>query len=95
VGSDHLLVCVINCCHSWCLCDSHVSCCQVVILASFKLAHVTMTHSDMSDSCLLQSFSSNPTSIMLYLYHEMDVNYLVVDKVISIKNCFITIACLV
>jgi hypothetical protein len=43
----------------------------------------------------LQSFSSNPTNIMLYLYHEMDVNYLVVDKVISIKNCFITIACLV
>jgi hypothetical protein len=32
---------------------------------------------------------------MLNLYHEMDVDYLVVDEVINIKSCLITITCLV
>jgi hypothetical protein len=32
---------------------------------------------------------------MLYLYHEIDVDYLVVKEMINIKNCLITIACLV
>jgi hypothetical protein len=39
----------------------------------------------MSDTCPLQSFSSNSTFIMLYLIHEMDINYLVVDEMINIK----------
>jgi hypothetical protein len=43
----------------------------------------------------LQSFSSNSTFIMLYLIHEMDVDYLVVDKMINISKKFITLACLV
>jgi hypothetical protein len=51
--------------------------------------------SDMSATYLLQSFSSNSTFIMLYLIHQMDIDYLVVDKLINIKNCLVTIACLV
>jgi hypothetical protein len=54
-------------------------------LATFKLARVLVTLSDMSDSYLLQSFNSNSTFIMLYRYHEMDVDYLVADKMININ----------
>jgi hypothetical protein len=28
----HSLISVVNCCHSWCLCDPCVSCCQVITL---------------------------------------------------------------
>jgi hypothetical protein len=41
--------------------------------------------SDMGNTCLLQSFSSNSTFIMLYLIHGMDIDYLVVDEMINIK----------
>jgi hypothetical protein len=51
----------------------------------FILARVAATLSDMSDSCLLQLFSSNSTFIMLCLYHEMDVDHLVVDEVLNIN----------
>jgi hypothetical protein len=33
----------------------------------------------------LQSFSSNSTFIILYLIHEMDVDYLVVDEMVNIN----------
>jgi hypothetical protein len=42
----------------------------------------------MGNTCLLQSFSSNSTFIMLYLYHEMEVNYLVVEVMINISKLF-------
>jgi hypothetical protein len=54
-----------------------------------------MTLSNMSDSYLLQSFCSNSTFILLYLDHEMEVDYLVVDEMINIRSCLIAIACLV
>jgi hypothetical protein len=54
-------------------------------LARFKLARIFITPSDMSDSCLLQSFSSNSTFIMLYRYHEMDVDYLVANEMVNIN----------
>jgi hypothetical protein len=54
-------------------------------LARFKLTRVSVTLSDMSDTCLLQSFSSNSTFIILYLIHEMDVDYLVVDEMVNIN----------
>jgi hypothetical protein len=41
--------------------------------------------SDMGNTFMLQSFNSNSTFIMLYLVHEMDINYLVVDEMINIK----------
>jgi hypothetical protein len=54
-----------------------------------------MTLLDMSDTCPLQSFSCNSTFIMVYLIHEMDIDYLIVDELINIKNCLVTISCLV
>jgi hypothetical protein len=65
-------------------------------LARFKLAQVSVTLSDMSDSCPLQSFSNNSTFIMLYLYHEVDADFLVVDKMVNISklldpNCMFSI----
>jgi hypothetical protein len=60
-----------------------------------KLTRVTVKTSDMGDTCPLQSFNSNSTFIMLYLVHEMVVDYLVVDELINIKTSLITIACLV
>jgi hypothetical protein len=42
----------------------------------------------MGNTCLLQSFSSNSTFIMLYLVHEMDIDYLVVDEMINVSTLF-------
>jgi hypothetical protein len=41
--------------------------------------------SDLGNTCPLESFSSNSIFIKLYLYHEIDVDYLVVEEMISIK----------
>jgi hypothetical protein len=60
----------------------------VVYLARFKLAQVSVTLSGMSDTFPLQSFSSNSTFIILYLDHEMDVDYLVDDGLINISKLF-------
>jgi hypothetical protein len=49
-----------------------------------KLAQVTAKPSDMGDTCLLQSFNSNSTFIMLYMILEMDVSYLEVEEM----RCF-------
>jgi hypothetical protein len=57
-------------------------------LARLKLARVSTTLLDMSDTCPLQSFSSNSTFIMLYLFYVMDADYLVVDEMINISKLF-------
>jgi hypothetical protein len=44
-----------------------------------------MTLSDMGDDLFTKSKGSNYTFIMLYLYHEMDIDYLIVDEMINIK----------
>jgi hypothetical protein len=71
--------------------------CRVVrfFLARCKLIRISATLSYMRDTCLLLSFRSNSTFIMLYLCHEMDVDYLVVHEMINIKSCLIRITCLV
>jgi hypothetical protein len=62
-----------------------VACCQVITLARFKLSRVSVIPSDMGNTCPLQSFSSNSTFIIIYLVHEMDIDYMVVDEMINIK----------
>jgi hypothetical protein len=52
------------------------------------LAQVSTIPSNMGNTCLLQSFSSNSTFIMLYLVHEMDIDYLVVDEMVNISKLF-------
>jgi hypothetical protein len=44
-----------------------------------------MTPSDMGDVLFFESKRSNYTFIMLYLVHEMDIDYLLVDEMINIK----------
>jgi hypothetical protein len=64
---------------------ARVSCCQVHTLARFRLAWVSVIPSDMGNTYPLQSFSSNSTFLMIYLVHEMDIDYKVVNKMINIK----------
>jgi hypothetical protein len=45
-----------------------------------------MTPPDMGDGLIPESKCSNPTFIRLYLYHEMDVDYLVVDEMVNISK---------
>jgi hypothetical protein len=54
-------------------------------LGRFKLARVSAIPLDMGNTCPLQSFSSNSTFIMLYFYHGMVTDYLVVNQMITIK----------
>jgi hypothetical protein len=44
--------------------------------------------SNTSNMCPLQLFSNNSTFIILYLYHKMDDDYLVVEKMINISKLF-------
>jgi hypothetical protein len=44
-----------------------------------------VTLSDMSDSCLLQSFNSNSTFIMDSYVYEMEVDYLVVEEILNVE----------
>jgi hypothetical protein len=39
----------------------------------------------LGDGLLAESKRSNSTFIMLYLYHEMEFNYLIVKEMINIK----------
>jgi hypothetical protein len=42
----------------------------------------------MGDGLLTASKHSNYTFTMLYLYHEMDVNYLIADEMVNISKLF-------
>jgi hypothetical protein len=62
------------------------------------LVRISMTPSKMGDGLIAMSKRSNFIFIMLYLYHEMDVNYLVVDEMINISmlidyTCMLSIGC--
>jgi hypothetical protein len=47
-----------------------------------------MTPSDIDDGLFAESRHSNSNFIMLYLIHEMDIDYLVVEKMINITKLF-------
>jgi hypothetical protein len=61
-------------------------------LAWFKLARLSMICLDMGNTYSMQSFNSNSTFIMLYLYHVMDVDYWVVEEMINVSKIFTTLA---
>jgi hypothetical protein len=57
-----------------------------------------MTSSDIGDDLFAAPKHSNSTFIMLYLVHEMDIDYLVVDEMVNISKlfdytCMIRIGC--
>jgi hypothetical protein len=47
-------------------------------LAIFKLIRISVTLSNMSDTCSLQSFRRSATSLCLYENYDNDVDYLIV-----------------
>jgi hypothetical protein len=83
VGPNHLLDRVMNCGHLWCLRGSRVSYCQVLSLARCIIDSNYATPSEMGVGLLAASKCSNYTFIMFYLYHEMDVDYLVADEIFN------------
>jgi hypothetical protein len=42
----------------------------------------------MGEGLITESKCSNSTFIILYVYHEVEVNYLVVDKMVNISKLF-------
>jgi hypothetical protein len=76
---------IVNCSHSWCLLEPRVSCCQVFPLQDCKLVQISTTPSEMGDGLIVVSKRSNSTFIMFYMYHEMDVDYLVVNDLFNIN----------
>jgi hypothetical protein len=63
------------------------------ILCTVYTIEISVTPLKMGDGLITESKRNNSTFIMLYLYHVMDVDYLVVGEMINIKNCLITLAC--
>jgi hypothetical protein len=49
------------------------------------LIRISATLSEMSDGFFAALKHSNSTFIIIYLVHEMDINYMVVDEMINIK----------
>jgi hypothetical protein len=73
---------------------SRVSCCQIFLYKVYMI-RISATPLDMGDGLITVSKRCNSTFIMLYLCHEMDVDYLVAGEMVNSRNCLITIACLV
>jgi hypothetical protein len=61
---------------------------RFLLLQSLNWLESPRLPSNMGNTCPLQSFSSNSTFIMLYLYHVMDIDYLVVDEMANISKLF-------
>jgi hypothetical protein len=55
-----------------------MACCQVIALAMCILIQISVTLLNMTDACLLQSFSSNSTSLYCYENYMDDDDYVVV-----------------
>jgi hypothetical protein len=67
--------------------DTHV--CHVVgfiPLQGWLLIRICETPLDMGAGLLATPNCSNSTFIMLYLVHDMDIDYLVVDDLMNIKS---------
>jgi hypothetical protein len=52
------------------------------------LIRISVTLSDIGDGLLAAPKRSNSSFIMLHLYHEMDVDYLVADEMVNISKLF-------
>jgi hypothetical protein len=67
--------------HSWCLCGSRVSCCQVIFLGRCILIRVSVKPSVMGAACLLLSFHRSAISLCSYeIYGYVNYDYLVVKN---------------
>jgi hypothetical protein len=71
-------------------CLRNVNSCVVrfIPLQGRLLIRISVTPSDMGDGLFAVDKRSDSTFIMLYLVHEMDIDYLVVDEMVNISNLF-------
>jgi hypothetical protein len=67
-------------------CVCHVV--RFIPLQGWLLIQISMTPLDMGDGLFTMFKRSNSTFIMLYIYHEMDVDNLVVEEMINISKLF-------
>jgi uncharacterized membrane protein len=58
---------------------------RFIPLQGWLVTQISVTFSDMGDGLFTESKGSNYTFIMLYLVHETDIDYLVVDEMVNIK----------
>jgi hypothetical protein len=58
---------------------------RFIPLQGWLQIQISMTPSDMGDGLFAAPKRSNYTCIMLYLVHDMDIDYLIVDEMINIK----------
>jgi hypothetical protein len=61
---------------------------RFIPLQIWLLIRISVTPSDMGDALFTTPKHSNTTFIMLYLIHEMDIDYLVVDEMINVSKLF-------
>jgi hypothetical protein len=61
---------------------------RFIPLQGWILIRNSMTPSDVGDDLFIESQCSNYTFIMLYLIHEMDVDYMIVEEMIDISKLF-------
>jgi hypothetical protein len=71
---------------------------RFIPLHGWLLIWISVTPSDMGDGLFAAPKHSNSTFIMLYLVHDMDIDYLVVDEMINISilfdyTCMLRIGC--
>jgi hypothetical protein len=52
------------------------------------LIQIPVTPSNMGDGLFVVPKRSNSSFIMLYLVHEMDIDYLIIDEMINISKLF-------
>jgi hypothetical protein len=58
---------------------------RFIPLQGSLLIRISATPSDMGDGLFTAPKRNNYAFIMLYLVHEMDIDYLIVDEMINIK----------
>jgi hypothetical protein len=71
--------------HSWYLCGSCVSCCQVISLARWLLIQISVTPSDMGEAYSLLSFHRSAIPCSHESFGYVNYDYLVVEKLMILK----------
>jgi hypothetical protein len=61
---------------------------RLLPLQGYISVRISATPSKMGDGLIAVSIGSNYTFIMLYLCHEMDVDYLLVEVMVNISKLF-------
>jgi hypothetical protein len=66
--------------HSWYLCGSCVSCCQVISLAKWLLIRISATPSDMGEACWMCTNVEVIHHYVIWVYGYVNYDYLIVKN---------------